>query len=248
MTQVGEQGLRIAVQPRNSRGSRPPPDSRGDRPSPDSLADRTDRQTRTVLLAAVASLPFPTSASSLLCDPGRGHCPLHPGDGAAQAASKNAQSSPHPGGARAPALRPSLLPRPLERCQWVQSSRGCWAHLGAEVGGPSPLCCQDPAPSAPLPPSLGLQAAPFLLVPTRSYLKPALCCLRHPRGAAHPGRSLCLIPPPAITPSSLQAAISAEYLQGRKKGREERLLLNTEFYSRGDDTSRLKARRIKVCS
>ena len=96
--------------------------------------------------------------------------------------------------------------------------RSCWAPLGSEVSKPAELL-QDPArPSVPLPPALGLQAALLLRSgPTRSYLKPAWCRLRHSHSEAHPGRSLCLIPPPAITASSLQAAISAVYLQGRKR-------------------------------
>lgn len=105
--------------------------------------------------------------------------------------------------------------------------------------GPPGLCRRAPPPGTRLPPALGSGPPSSCRRAHEELFKAASRCLRRPRGAAHPGRSLRLVLPPAISPCSRQAAISATCLQGRKKGREELLPLNTRFYSGGDDSSSL---------
>lgn len=129
-----------------------------------------------------------------------------------------------------------------------------WASGDVQVGSrfTELLSCQDTPPprppAGPMPacPHLpcGLQAALSLRHITHKELFKAGLCARlgHPRVEAHPGRSLRLVPHPAITRSSLQAAISAHIFTGpEKRDGKGWCFINAEFYSGGDEMGRLKA-------
>lgn len=141
--------------------------------------------------------------------------------------------------ARQGALRVLPKARPLGDMKLDSEFTELRGSLSAEVSGAPGLCRRAPPPGTRLPPALGSGPPSSCRRAHEELFKAASRCLRRPRGAAHPGRSLRLVLPPAISPCSRQAAISATCLQGRKKGREELLLLNTRFYSGGDDSSSL---------
>lgn len=111
-------------------------------------------------------------------------------------------------------------------------------HASPQLWGPGPPHARLSSPSLH-PAGCPLSAA----LTHRELFKAGLCdCLGHPRGEAHPGRSLRLVPQPAITPSRLQAAISAHIFTGpEKRDGKGWCFLNAEFYSGGDDMGRLKA-------
>lgn len=141
--------------------------------------------------------------------------------------------------ARQGALRVLPKARPLGDMKLGSEFTELRGSLSAEVSGAPGLCRRAPPPGTRLPPALGSGPPSSCRRAHEELFKAASRCLRRPRGAAHPGRSLRLVLPPAISPCSRQAAISATCLQGRKKGREELLPLNTRFYSGGDDSSSL---------
>lgn len=186
----------------------------------------------------------PTSAVSFLHDLTMAGSPCTPpparklkGHGVRRGVAQAPEGAPKPPAgsktacttARQGALRVLPKARPLGDMKLDSEFTELRGSLSAEVSGAPGLCRRAPPPGTRLPPALGSGPPSSCRRAHEELFKAASRCLRRPRGAAHPGRSLRLVLPPAISPCSRQAAISATCLQGRKKGREE-LLLNTILF------------------